>query len=87
MTGCDHLRQAGSCQHHGATSSEWSTYRSSALLIWFAENLGTFTRAWMYPSQHRVWHMVPPEKIGSWLLLMIISYVMVSALYRRALPE
>jgi len=30
---------------------------------------------------------VPPEKIGSWLLLMIISYVMVSALYRRALPE
>jgi len=27
--------------------------------------------------------MVPPEKIGSWLLLVIISYVMVSALYRR----
>lgn len=54
-----------------------------ALFIWFAENLGTFTRAWMYPAQHRVWHMVPPEKIGSWLLLMIISYVMVSALYRR----
>lgn len=58
-----------------------------ALFIWFAENLGTFTRAWMYPAQHRVWHMVPPEKIGSWLLLMIISYVMVSALYRRVLPN
>jgi uncharacterized membrane protein YoaT (DUF817 family) len=58
-----------------------------ALFIWFAENLGTFTRVWMYPAQHRVWHLVPPEKIGSWLLLMIISYVMVSALYRRALPE
>ena len=58
-----------------------------ALFIWFAENLGTFTRAWMYPAQHRAWHMVPPEKIGSWLLLMIISYVMVSALYRRALPD
>ena len=57
-----------------------------ALFIWFAENLGTFTRAWMYPSQHRVWHMVPPEKIGSWLLLMIISYVMVSALYWRDMP-
>lgn len=57
-----------------------------ALFIWFAENLGTFTRVWYYPSQHRVWHMVPPGKIGSWLLLMIISYVMVSALYRRGLP-
>ena len=57
-----------------------------ALFIWFAENLGTFTRAWMYPAQHRAWHMVPPEKIGSWLLLMIISYVMVSALYRRGMP-
>jgi uncharacterized membrane protein YoaT (DUF817 family) len=58
-----------------------------ALFIWFAENLGTFTRAWVYPAQHRIWHMVPPEKIGSWLLLMIISYVMVSALYRRSLPD
>jgi len=57
-----------------------------ALFIWLAENLGTFTRAWYYPAQHRVWHLVPPEKIGSWLLLMIISYVMVSALYRRTLP-
>lgn len=57
-----------------------------ALFIWFAENLGTFTRAWMYPTQHRAWQMVPPEKIGSWLLLMIISYVLVSALYRRTLP-
>jgi uncharacterized membrane protein YoaT (DUF817 family) len=56
-----------------------------ALFIWLAENLGTFTRAWYYPAQHRVWHLVPPEKIGSWLLLMIISYVMVSALYRRGL--
>ena len=54
-----------------------------ALFIWFAENLGTFTRAWMYPAQHRAWNMVPPEKIGSWLLLMIISYAMVSALYWR----
>lgn len=57
-----------------------------ALFIWFAENLGTYTRVWYYPTQHRAWHMVPPEKIGAWLLLMIISYVMVSALYRRTLP-
>jgi uncharacterized membrane protein YoaT (DUF817 family) len=58
-----------------------------ALFIWLAENLGTFTRVWMYPAQHRAWHLVPPEKIGSWLLLMTISYVLVSALYRRVLPD
>ena len=58
-----------------------------AMFIWFAENLGTSTRAWYYPAQRHAWHFVPPGKIGSWLLLMIISYVMVSALYRRALPE
>jgi uncharacterized membrane protein YoaT (DUF817 family) len=56
-----------------------------AMFIWFAENLGTFTKAWYYPAQRHVWHLVPPSKIGSWLLLMIISYVMVSALYRRGL--
>ena len=56
-----------------------------AMFIWFAENLGTFTKAWYYPAQRHVWHAVPPSKIGSWLLLMIISYVMVSALYRRGL--
>jgi len=56
-----------------------------AFFIWMAENVGTFTRAWYYPAQRHVWHLVPPAKIGSWLLLMIISYVMVSALYRRRL--
>lgn len=56
-----------------------------ATFIWFAENLGTFTKAWHYPSQRLAWQPVPPAKIGSWLLLMIISYVMVSALYRNTL--
>ncbi|HEX7340109.1 MAG TPA: DUF817 domain-containing protein [Rhodanobacteraceae bacterium] len=56
-----------------------------ALFIWFAENLGTFTRTWVYATQHAAWHMVPVWKIGSWLLLMIISYVLVASLYRRQL--
>jgi uncharacterized membrane protein YoaT (DUF817 family) len=56
-----------------------------AFFIWLAENLGTWTRAWAYPAQRHAWHPVPPGKIGSWLLLMIISYVMVSALYRHRL--
>lgn len=50
-----------------------------AMFIWFAENVGTFTSAWRYPTQHHGWQMVPLSKLGAWLLLMIISYVMVSA--------
>ncbi len=53
-----------------------------ALFIWFAENIGTFTAAWVYPSQKQGWHMVSLAKLGSWFLLMIISYVLVAWLYR-----
>src|SRR5690606_4769202 len=52
------------------------------LFIWFAENIGTFTGAWLYPSQLKGWAMVPLPKLGSWFLLMIISYFMVSAINR-----
>jgi len=56
-----------------------------ACFIWLAENLGTWTRTWAYPAQRHAWHPVAPSKIGAWFLLMIISYVMVSALYRYCL--
>ncbi|RYG79884.1 MAG: DUF817 family protein, partial [Alphaproteobacteria bacterium] len=48
-----------------------------AIFIWFAENLGTFSRAWVYPSQKHGWEMVSPAKLGAWYLLMIISFVLV----------
>ena len=55
-----------------------------ALFIWFAENIGTFARAWSYPGQEVSWHMVSLAKLGSWYLLMIISFVLVAAVqYRR----
>jgi uncharacterized membrane protein YoaT (DUF817 family) len=54
-----------------------------ALFIWLAENVGTLSRAWLYPAQRHGWSMVPVAKLGSWLLLMVISYVMVWALHRR----
>lgn len=55
-----------------------------ALFIWFAENLGTFAQAWVYPGQEDGWHMVSLDKLGSWYLLMIISFVLVAAVqYRR----
>ncbi|WP_112663140.1 DUF817 domain-containing protein [Microvirga flavescens] len=52
------------------------------LFIWFAENIGTFTGAWLYPNQLKGWSMVSLAKLGSWFLLMIISYVLVSVVNR-----
>lgn len=53
-----------------------------ALFIWLAENLGTFSRAWLYPAQQDGWHMVSIEKLGAWFLLMIISFVLVTLVHR-----
>lgn len=67
----------------------WKVHRSMPLLlaavltagfIWLAENVGTFTAAWIYPSQRNGWHLVSVAKFGSWFLLMIISYTLVAAL-------
>jgi uncharacterized membrane protein YoaT (DUF817 family) len=56
-----------------------------ALFIWLAENVGTLSKAWLYPAQRHGWHVVPMGKLGAWLLLMVISYVMVSAVHARPL--
>jgi uncharacterized membrane protein YoaT (DUF817 family) len=53
-----------------------------SLFIWFAENLGTFAGAWIYPSQADGWRMVPIEKMGAWFLLMLISFVLVTLVHR-----
>jgi uncharacterized membrane protein YoaT (DUF817 family) len=53
-----------------------------ALFIWGAENIGTFSRAWMYPGQEDGWRLVSPAKLGAWYLLMIISFVLVSLIHR-----
>ncbi|MDF0605454.1 DUF817 domain-containing protein [Neisseriaceae bacterium TC5R-5] len=69
----------------------WQVYRHMPLLlgfflvaifIWLAENIGTFTGAWLYPNQMKGWTMVSFAKLGSWFLLMIISYIMVAAVNR-----
>lgn len=54
-----------------------------SLFIWFAENVGTFTRAWAYPGQEGGWQMVSIDKLGAWYLLMIISFVLVAVVHRR----
>ena len=53
-----------------------------ALFIWFAENIGTFTAAWAYPHQKHGWQIVGIGKLGSWFLLMLISYTLVAAINR-----
>jgi uncharacterized membrane protein YoaT (DUF817 family) len=60
-----------------------------ALFIWIAENLGTLTKAWLYPNQANGWAPVSFGKYGSWFLLMLISYAMVSAVNRLSahVPE
>lgn len=48
--------------------------------IWIAENIGTFFGAWVYPNQAKKWAIVGPAKISSWMLLVIISFIIVAAL-------
>ena len=53
-----------------------------ALFIWIAENVGTFTSAWVYPSQKDGWSLVPIGKLGSWYLLMMLSFALVTLVHR-----
>ncbi len=57
-----------------------------ALFIWIAENIATWSGAWLYPSQLDGWHMVSLDKLVSWFLLMIISVVLVAWVYKPSPP-
>lgn len=56
-----------------------------AFFVWIAENIGTFTKIWLYPSQLDAWHFVSFGKMGSWFLLLILSFALVSIIYRDKL--
>ncbi|WP_285710012.1 DUF817 domain-containing protein [Erythrobacter oryzae] len=58
-----------------------------ALFIWFAENIATFANAWNYPGQEKEWHMVSLAKYGSWYLLMLISFVLVTLVQPVRAPD
>lgn len=53
-----------------------------AVFIWIAENIGTWSRAWVYPGQEDGWTLVSWAKLGSWYLLMTISVVLVTLVHR-----
>ncbi len=52
-----------------------------ALFIWIGENIGTWSRAWIYPDQADGWSLVSWSKLGSWYLLMLISVVLVTLVH------
>jgi len=58
-----------------------------SLFIWIAENIGTYLRVWIYPSQSIHWHFVWFEKILAWFLLMIISFVLISLIHSPQKPK
>jgi uncharacterized membrane protein YoaT (DUF817 family) len=52
-----------------------------SLFIWFAENISSFSAVWLYPHQLKSWSPVSIGKLGSWFLLMIISFVLVASVH------
>ena len=51
-----------------------------AFFIWVAENISTFLGAWKYPDQIHVWGVVSTNKVSSWFLMVIISFILVAYL-------
>jgi uncharacterized membrane protein YoaT (DUF817 family) len=51
-----------------------------AFFIWIAENISTYLGAWKYPDQVHEWRVVGTQKISSWFLMVIISFIIVSYL-------
>ncbi|MBH0131614.1 DUF817 domain-containing protein [Salinibacterium sp. NK8237] len=58
-----------------------------AIFIWIAENVATWSNAWVYPNQSEGWELVSIAKLGSWLLLMIVSVVLVTWVEKPQPPE
>ncbi len=59
----------------------------TAFFLWAAENIGTYTGTWLYPSQ-TTWHLVSVQKLGSWFLLSVVSFVIVTLINPPApLPD
>ncbi|PTQ75622.1 DUF817 domain-containing protein [Celeribacter persicus] len=56
----------------------------SAFFLWIAENVGTATRIWLYKGQS-AGELVSFAKMGSWYLLLYVSFVTVTLVQRDAL--
>lgn len=56
----------------------------SAFFLWVAENVGTATKIWLYSGQ-APGEIVHVSKMGSWYLLLYVSFVTVTLVQRDAL--
>lgn len=54
----------------------------SSFFLWLAENIGTFTKTWIYPSTANEWHLVSLQKMGAWYLLLFISFTSVMVILK-----
>jgi uncharacterized membrane protein YoaT (DUF817 family) len=58
----------------------------TAAFLWIAENVGTATGTWVYPGSG-MWHPVSLQKLGSWYLLLNVSFVLVTIVNRPRPPD
>ncbi len=58
----------------------------TSFFLWLAENIGTRTKTWIYPGQGE-FDWVSWAKMGSWYLLIYVSFVTVTLVFRDALVE
>lgn len=49
-----------------------------AFFVWFAEQIGTFARVWIYPNQVEGWEPVSFHMFTSWYLLLIFSFIIIA---------
>lgn len=59
----------------------------AAFFIWIAENIASYVNVWLYPDQVEHWKLVSIQKIGSWFLLLIVSFLLVSLIYQRRITH
>jgi len=52
-------------------------------VIWLAEQIGTFSRAWIYPNQSDTWTPVSFHYFTSWYMLLIFSFIIISLIYKN----
>ncbi len=56
----------------------------TSFFLWVAENIGTHTKTWVYAGQSEI-DWVSLSKMGSWYLLIYVSFVTVTLVFREAL--
>ncbi|MCO4825589.1 MAG: DUF817 domain-containing protein [Amylibacter sp.] len=56
----------------------------SSFFLWLAENVGTMSGTWVYSGQAS-WEIVGFAKLGSWYLLLYVSFLLVTLEYRDVL--